>query len=145
MSTKISLGYPYSSDWKRGYVVTNRENRKTLILYNSSSDRTSTQYARYLTAVKLGRYLTSGEEVDHIDEDKTNDHIDNLRVVSPSEHRAKNIVYLDGVCYICGSKIRKKKSDVRPKIKQKKLIDGELCCSRTCGYKKTSLTLKKKA
>lgn len=145
MSTKIDLCFPYSEDWRYGYVVTNKENRKTLILYNSPKDRSSTQYARYLMAVESGRYLEDKEEVDHIDEDKTNDDISNLRVISSEEHRRKNIVYLEGYCNICGQLIRRTKSELRPKEKHKKLAEGNLCCSRICGYKKAKLTVKSKS
>lgn len=75
---KIDLKYPYSEKWKFGYIVTNSENRKTLILYNNCSDRTSTQYARYLLTIKLKRFLTEEETVDHIDGDKINDSLNNL-------------------------------------------------------------------
>lgn len=86
---KIILQYPYSKDWKHGYIVINKDNRRTLILYNSQSNRSSTQYARYLLSVKLGRYLTDGEHVDHIDNDKTNDHIDNLQILSAKQNNTK--------------------------------------------------------
>ena len=85
MSTLIDLEYPYNEIWKKGYLNTNKENRKTLTLYNSHGDRSSTQYARYLLAVSLGRFLTEQEHVDHIDNDKTNDSLENLRVVSIKE------------------------------------------------------------
>lgn len=91
MKTEIRLEEPYSKDWKKCYLVTNRENRKTVILYNSKTDRSTTQYARYLMTVKLGRYLTKDETVDHIDEDKTNDAIDNLQVLSLNDNIAKHI------------------------------------------------------
>lgn len=91
MKTEIRLEEPYSKDWKKGYLVTNRENRKTVILYNSKTDRSTTQYARYLMAVKIGRYLTKDETVDHIDEDKTNDTIDNLQIISLKDNITKHI------------------------------------------------------
>ena len=50
---KLILEEPYKSIWKHGYIVTNKENRKTVILFNSKEDRTSTQYARYLMSVNL--------------------------------------------------------------------------------------------
>ena len=74
-NAEIKLEYPYSEIWKKGYIVVNPEGRRTLILFNSSDDRTSTQYARYLLAVKLGRFLNDDEQVDHKDNDKTNDNI----------------------------------------------------------------------
>lgn len=84
---KINLEPPYSEDWESGYLQVNRENRRHIYLYNSKTDtepakRTTTQYARYLLAVKLGRYLTNKETADHIDGDKTNDSIANLQALS---------------------------------------------------------------
>ena len=72
MSTRIELEYPYNERWRKGYIVTNPEGRKTLILFNNKDDRSSTQYARYLLAVKLGRFLAPEETVDHIDGNKNN-------------------------------------------------------------------------
>lgn len=86
---KIILEYPYTSVWKSGYLVTNRENRKNVILFNSDKDRSTTSYARYLMSVKLKRFLTSDEQVDHIDNDKTNDDINNLQVLSVKENQQK--------------------------------------------------------
>ena len=80
-ATKIDLLPPYSEDWKSGYLNINSEGRRTLALYNSPSDRSSTQYARYILAVSLGRYLTDNEEADHIDGDKTNDDIKNIQIL----------------------------------------------------------------
>lgn len=42
MSGKIDLEFPYNEIWKSGYVVTNKENRKTLLLVNDKNDRSST-------------------------------------------------------------------------------------------------------
>jgi hypothetical protein len=59
------------------------------MLYNSHDDRSSTQYARYLVAVKLGRYLSEKEHVDHIDNDKTNDEVSNLQILTLAENNKK--------------------------------------------------------
>ena len=103
MSTKIELDYPYNERWKSGYVVTNKENRKTVILVNNKNDRSSTQYARYLMAVELGRFLTEHETVDHIDNDKTNDSLDNLQILSRSENNIKQFKKPDAIlsCPVC--------------------------------------------
>lgn len=119
----------------------NSDNRRTVTLFNSSKDRSSVQYARYLLAVQLGRFLTEDEEADHIDDDKTNDSIENLRVLSCKEHRLKSTVFLKGVCYICGKEILKKKSELRPSYKHDLLAKGLLTCSRKCGYVKSSITV----
>lgn len=91
MSSEIKLEHPYSERWRKGYLVVNPEGRKTLILYNSSKDRSSTQYARYLLAVKLGRYLHEDETVDHIDDDIENDDISNLEALSQADNTRKAI------------------------------------------------------
>lgn len=143
-STKINLEYPYCNDWKYGYVVTNRQNRKTLILWNSSKNRSSTQYARYLLATNLGRYLTPTETVDHIDGDKTNNDISNLQILSRGDNirKSQKLPLYETVCYICGKKFYKARN--LSKANKEKLDRGELTCSRQCGYKKTSLSLLKK-
>lgn len=86
---KISLEYPYSLDWKQGYIQVNGEGRKTVILYNSPEDRSSTAYSRYIVSTKLSRYLEDWEQVDHIDDDKTNDVLSNLQILTLKENNAK--------------------------------------------------------
>ena len=88
-STKIEIEYPYSTKYKSAYLVVNKDNRRTVILYNSHSDRSSTQYARYLMAVKLGRFLEEHDHIDHKDDDKTNDHIDNLQILTLAQNNIK--------------------------------------------------------
>ena len=87
---KIDLEKPYSEKWRLGYIVVNSENRKNVILFNNSKDRSTVSYARYLMAVHLGRFLDANEQVDHIDEDKTNDSIENLQILSCAENLRKN-------------------------------------------------------
>lgn len=87
---KIDLQYPYTQDWKNGYIVTNPEGRKTVILYNTQIDRSSTQYARYLLSVSLKRYLTDDETADHIDGDKSNDDLGNLQILTRTENIKKS-------------------------------------------------------
>ena len=132
-NTKIQLEPPYSNDWKFGYLVTNPEGRKTLILYNSHSDRSSTQYARYLMAVKLGRYLRKDETVDHIDGDKTNDSISNLQVLSLADNIKKTHCLPDVnlICPVCGKKFTKTRASLRGKLDR--ADKGEISCSRRCG------------
>lgn len=136
-STKITLQPPYSSRWKAGYIVTNREGRKTVILFNSDSDRTSTQYARYVLAVKLGRFLDETEEADHIDNDKTNDDIANLQVLTVQQHRAKSDSLRTKAmvkirCPTCGVDFLRRRgvTQVAPALKGK-----ITCCSAMCSNK----------
>jgi hypothetical protein len=139
---KIELEYPYSEDWKFGYIVINSERRQTLILYNSHVDRTSTQYSRYLVAVKLGRYLSDKEHVDHIDNDKTNDEVSNLQILTLAENNKKAGRYKGHEmaklkCPACGVEFIKYK-------KQTFLIKGGKLtfCSRKCSGLMSSVTSK---
>ena len=139
----LELEYPFSADWAKGYLVINPENRTNVCLVNSSEDRTTISYARYLMCVKLGYYLNSALEVDHIDEDKTNDSIDNLQVLTKSANiaksNAKRLINYTFTCCICSSTFTltgKQLGQRRDKLTP--------TCSKTCGYKKTSKTLKNK-
>lgn len=87
---KIELEFPYSADWRLGYLQEAKTGRKYIVLFNSNSDRTITSYARYLKAVSLKRYLLPEEEVDHADEDRTNDDLSNLQVMGGTSNRKKN-------------------------------------------------------
>ena len=139
---KITLEPPYSEDWKYGYLLTNKENRKTIILYNSDNNRSSTQYARYVLAVSLGRYLTPDEEADHIDGDKTNDNFNNLQVLSKQEHliKTKSETYLNSrvtlICPRCNS------SFTRTRAYVKSHSGSKLHCSRPCASKDAIKNLK---
>lgn len=136
---KIELEHPYKSDWRFGYLVTNKENRATLILYNSKLSRSSTQYARYLLSVHLGRYLLATEQVDHIDGDKTNNRLSNLQLLSALENHHKTFLtgetLVENICVICGEKFF---------LTARKSHRGQLCCSRKCGWIKGSNTKRNK-
>jgi transcription initiation factor IIE alpha subunit len=101
---KIELEEPYKSRWKKGYLVTNPEQRKTVILYNNSKDRSSVSYARYLMSCSQSRFLEREEQVDHINNIKTEDHLDNLQILSPIENVRKSLLgqtLLDFICPVC--------------------------------------------
>lgn len=143
MSTKINLEYPYNKRWKSGYIVINKENRRTLILVNNEKDRTSTQYARYLLAVKLKRFLTEDETVDHIDEDKTNDSIDNLQILSRKENSIKSCKKPDVklVCPVCEIVFYRSLTQISGKKDRAK--SNMIACSRSCGGKLGHITKNK--
>lgn len=86
---RIDLEKPFSDRWSKGYLVTNKESRKHVVLYNSKEDRTTIPYARYLVSVREGRFLEPHEHVDHVDNDKTNDSLNNLEILTPEENRKK--------------------------------------------------------
>lgn len=143
MSTKFKLEYPYNEKWKTGYLVTNKENRKTVILVNDKNDRTSTQYARYLIATSLKRFLTEDETVDHIDNDKTNDNLDNLQIISRAENVIKACKQPDVelTCPVCKTIFYKSLTQLRGKKDRAK--ENMIACSRTCGGKLSHITKNK--
>lgn len=133
---KIDLEYPFSEDWKSGYIVTNSENRKNVILYNTPKDRSTVSYARYLMSVKLKRYLTELEQVDHIDNDRTNDIISNLQILSVKENMVKFAKYFYGgrkyvllKCPVCSGIFSRKANLTQMMQCFKNRIP---CCSKLC-------------
>ena len=144
---KLILEEPYKSIWKHGYIVTNKENRKTVILFNSKEDRTSTQYARYLMSVNLGRFLDKDTEtVDHIDGDKTHDSLDNLRLLTRQEnirHSQKKEDFVC-ICCICSKEFIVPRSR-SGKVVREKIKNNQLCCSKECGRISASQKLKKQS
>ena len=134
--TRIELKPPYDKEWKAGYLVTNPEGRRTLLLYNSHKDRTSTQYARYLKAVELGRFLSEKETVDHIDGDPSNDSIENLQILSLADNNRKTHCkpLVELICPICKIHFTRTKTQLRGRLH--KIETNSICCSRSCGGKK---------
>ena len=137
MSTKFDLEFPYNEDWKFGYLVTNRENRRNVILYNSSSDRSTVAYARYLLSVNIGRYLTGEEQADHIDNDKTNDAISNLQILSPEDNLKKSVIKYGGAKYVncscpnCHSRFYRRFGNTNLVPSRS---GGVMYCSRACQH-----------
>lgn len=139
--TKIELLSPFKELWRFGYLVTNSENRRNVILYNSNKDRSTVSYARYLMCVSLGRILSEEEHVDHCDEDKTNDILSNLQILTPIENTKKNVrsrvgsVLLVKIsCPICGVRFERKKglTQLVPSLRGK-----VMACSRRCSGRVT--------
>ena len=133
MSTKIILDEPFSLDYACGYLNTNREPRRVLMLVGLDGRKTSTSYARYLMSCRLKRYLNSDEHVDHIDNDKMNDSIDNLQILTQKENNAKNKkrTFIELLCPVCRNTFHKEARQVNFKIKNGKTPT----CSRSCGGK----------
>ncbi|WNO47303.1 hypothetical protein [Vibrio phage vB_VibM_10AMN] len=134
MDTRIELEEPYKSIWRFGYLVTNSENRKNVVLYNSHDDRTTCSYARYIVSCLLGRFLTEFEEVDHINEDKTFDVIENLQVISTEDNirkqnyaRGHKMAYL--ICPECRTRFRRRTGNTQAV----KCYKGRIsCCTKIC-------------
>jgi endogenous inhibitor of DNA gyrase (YacG/DUF329 family) len=132
---KLKINYPFN-EWKSAYLVTNRENRKMVILYTSHSERTTISYARYILSIKHKRKLNKNEEADHINNNKTDDSIRNLQILTKEQNnkkRRKNIK-INFVCPICGDNFKLEKRLAYNKVNP--------ACSRKCGYVKTSIKLK---
>lgn len=83
------LDYPYSEDYKAGYIIHGSENRQMLVLIGNDGKHHCTAYARYLLATHLGRYLTEEETVDHINNDKTDDRLENLQILTREANKLK--------------------------------------------------------
>lgn len=133
--TKIELEFPYNTKWKTGYLVTNKDNRKTIILVNNSKDRSSTQYARYLLAVRLKRFLSNEETVDHINNDKTDDSINNLQILTRAENirKACKQPEIKLVCPTCGTIFYRSLTQLRGR--KERAESNSIACSRSCGGK----------
>jgi len=133
---KINIQKPFSDIYKKAYLVINKENRKTVILYTSHKHRSSVSYARYLMSIKLNRFLDKNEHVDHIDNDKTNDNISNLQILTPKENTNKQFgvgqTFLDFKCPECNKLFKLSKNRCYGKKAP--------TCSRSCGGKKSRKT-----
>ena len=136
---KIVLEKPFSENWKSGYLVTNSENRKNVVLFNSDKERTTVSYARYLMSVYLGRYLEPNEHVDHIDNDKSNDIIENLQILSPRDNNIKYVKFSRKeaklviiCCCNCENDFTMRQSNFRSKLKNS--TTGFFFCTKACQY-----------
>lgn len=87
---KIDVDFPFNKRWRRAYLVTNKEPRKNVILYNSKKDRTTISYARYLMSIHLGRFLKESEIVDHKNENKMDDRLDNFQILTKGQNNSKS-------------------------------------------------------
>lgn len=85
--------YPWSALYDRYYISVGKNGRKFIDLRNKYGDRTSTSYARYLMAIKLGYYVPVEFDVDHINNDPSDDRIENLQLLTREENRNKYLKY----------------------------------------------------
>lgn len=137
MSTKITLEAPFDMDYKAGYLNTNKEPRRVLLLVRKDDTKTSMSYARYLMSCKLGRYLSKDEHVDHKDDDKLNDVISNLQILTPKENNIKKNIAngivlaadIELICPVCSTSFTRPSRNIKHKI----LAGKTPCCSRSCG------------
>lgn len=137
-STKIELEEPFKSLWRLGYLVTNKEPRRNVILFNSHKDRTTISYARYLMSVHLGEFLDESLVVDHVNGDKLDDRIENYQLLTVAENNLKRFqqnaatrAMVEMKCGACGCIFTKPKNQSHLIIKNKNTD----YCSKECGYK----------
>lgn len=126
---KVSLFSEYNC-----YLITNKENRKIVVLYNPFTQKSKCiSYARYLVSIKENRILSSDEQVDHIDEDKTNDDISNLQILSARDNKDKHYRlkgktrYLKLICPMCN-----KEFDIEYRNSFSRKNSKFHCCSKLC-------------
>lgn len=139
MNTKIDLQYPFSKDYKAGYLNINKEPRRVVLLVKKDGTKTSTSYARYLMACYLRRYLKKSECVDHKDDNPLNDTIDNLQILSYKQNNIKkNIRHnifaaadIVMICPVCNNEFSRPSRNAKHKLEKGK----KPCCSRKCGGK----------
>lgn len=129
---KIDLEYPYSEKWRSGYLVINKEPRRNVVLFNSSKDRTTVSYARYLMSVSIGRFLSDDEVVDHINNDKLYDRLDNYQIISRAENNRKSKKPARIEIRTCPVCMRDFEFESRNASTRK-----DPTCSRSCGAKKS--------
>lgn len=139
MSTKIELEEPFKSKWKYGYLVTNKEPRRNVILFNKDKDkdRTTISYARYLMSVHLGRELSKDEHVDHINNDRTDDRLENLQILTLAENNAKEArrrgrLLVEYECPVCQLVFTRRTGNSNRIPSRKRSV---ICCTRRCGVK----------
>lgn len=141
---KFELEWPYSRDWKFGYIVINGEPRRNVILYNSPSERTTVSLARYLYEVSIGDYLDKDVHVDHIDGDVLNDTLSNYQLISQLENNRKSLVQnnrtrqvVDFLCGSCGEPFTRDRNKTHLVVNKKSDY-----CSKVCsGYNTTPSTI----
>lgn len=140
---RFELEEPFKSDWKWGYIVINKEPRRNVILYNSSKNRKTISYARYLYEVSIGRYLECDSVVDHIDGNQMNDIIENFQLLSVGENNIKRYIQskktarmVELECGSCGKNFIRGHNTTHLVIKRNKTT----YCSRTCSGKKLTMS-----
>ena len=133
---KIDLQFPYSKDFKAGYLNINKEPRRVILLVRHDNTKTSVSYARYLFACHLGHYINDFFEVDHIDDNKMNDNVSNYQLLSKKQNNDKKpkALKLDFICPICGKNFQLAKNRSYKKENP--------ACSRACGGKKSHIIKK---
>jgi hypothetical protein len=131
--TKIDLEYPYNEHYIAGYLNTNSEPRRVVLLVDKNKKQSSTSYARYLMSCHLKRFLSKDEHVDHIDNNRLNDVIENLQILTQQENnkKGKRRKWIKYVCNGCGE-VYEKLHNQSHLVKSDSLTSS---CSRKCARK----------
>lgn len=124
----------YGSQWELyGPYTNNNDGRRRVVLYNGTQ-RMTRQYAKIKLEAKLGRKLLGSEEVDHDDGDETNDKYYNLKILTPTANRQKDILrkkYLEVKCAWCDKVFNPRKDQVSARAKE---TAGPFC-GKSCSGK----------
>lgn len=132
---RIELKKPFSDIYKCGYLLTNKEPRKLVILYNNSKDRKTISFARYLMSVHLGYIVDKNFEVDHINNNKECDELENLQLLTKADNirkSSKPTKYIERICEICGKNFMFENRNIK--------FHPNPTCSRKCGGIKSHIT-----
>ena len=131
---RIVLEEPYASRYRKGYLRRDSSGRGRVDLVNTSTDRTTVSYARYLVEVQMNAFIPAGYEVDHIDADCSNDDLSNLQVLTVEDHLKKSAkeregrAYSEFICPYCGTVFHKETRNVT-------ILQKNVFCSYSCNAK----------
>lgn len=133
--TRIELEYPYNEHYIAGYLNTNSEPRRVVLLVDKDKKQSSTSYARYLMSCHLKRFLSKDEHVDHIDNNRMNDVIENLQILTLQENnkKGKRRKWIKYVCNGCGEV--KEKEHSKSHLSKGEKYSLTTSCSRKCARK----------
>lgn len=141
---KIELKAPYKDLYRFAYIVTNKEPRRNVILYNSHTDRTTISLARYLYETHTGVFLEKDKVVDHIDGNQMNDVLSNYQVLTVKENNVKarkqsrttrQLVRFE--CGSCGKVFVRSRNHTHLVVESR----GSTYCSRSCAGKRLKPSL----
>lgn len=135
--SRLESTHPYTDFIVSGPYLSTKTNRNVAMLKPlNGGELTSTPYARYLLAIKIGRFLEPHEYADHIDNNQLNDVPDNLQILTATENNIKSRKnrgisghqYVLLMCPVCGEVFeRMKNSTFLCKPKQKYAICTPRC------------------
>lgn len=126
---RIVLEEPYASRYRKGYLRRDSSGRGRVDLVNTSTDRTTVAYARYLLEISMGDFIPAGYEVAHIDTDCSNDDLSNLQILTVEEHLKKSAKEREGRTYTeftCPSAVRYFKEKQEMLVLSRKMFSAQI-------------------